>query len=105
MLRCTAHFLELVEEFSENNLESKTEVYLKNNVLPSIQNSISVLHNCENPLPTSEEINLLSRLINSIANNACKEQLSSGLSKLEHNLPSKPSAENLQIGGESRSRC
>ncbi|XP_073144555.1 BTB/POZ domain-containing protein At1g03010-like isoform X2 [Henckelia pumila] len=94
MLRCTAHFLEMVEEFSEKNLVSKTEVYLKDTVLPSIPNSISVLHNCENLLPISEEINLVSRLINSIASNACKEQLSSGLSKLEHNLPSKPSAEN-----------
>ncbi|KZV21540.1 BTB/POZ domain-containing protein-like [Dorcoceras hygrometricum] len=94
ILRCTAHFLEMVEEFSEKNLESKTEVYLKDTVLPSIPNSISVLHHCENLLPVSEEINLVSRLINSIANNACKEQLSSGLSKLEHNLPSKPSAEN-----------
>lgn len=94
MLRCTAHFLEMVEEFSEKNLEYRTEVYLKDTVLPSIPNSISVLLNCENLLPISEEINLVSRLINSIANNACKEQLSSGLSKLEHNLPSKPSAEN-----------
>ncbi|XP_075509362.1 BTB/POZ domain-containing protein At1g03010-like isoform X1 [Primulina tabacum] len=94
MLRCTAHFLEMVEEFSEKNLEFKTEVYLKDIVLPSISNSIYVLHNCENLLPISEEINLVNILIYSIANNACKEQLSSGLSKLEHNLPSKPSAEN-----------
>ncbi|KAK6164758.1 hypothetical protein DH2020_001622 [Rehmannia glutinosa] len=90
MLRCAAHFLEMTEEFSDKNLEARTEVYLKDAILPSIPNSITVLHHCESLLPTSEEINLVSRIINAIANNACKEQLTSGLSKLEHNFPSKP---------------
>ncbi|KAI3460829.1 hypothetical protein Pfo_017492 [Paulownia fortunei] len=90
MLRCAAHFLEMTEEFSEKNLEARTEVYLKDTILPSIPNSISVLHQCESLLPISEEINLVSRIINAIANNACKEQLTSGLSKLEHNFLSKP---------------
>ncbi|PIN11182.1 hypothetical protein CDL12_16213 [Handroanthus impetiginosus] len=90
MLRCVAHFLEMTEEFSEKNLEARTETYLKNAVLSNIPNSISVLHHCESLLPTSEEINLVNRIINAIANNACKEQLTCGLSKLEHNFPSKP---------------
>ncbi|KAL3644807.1 hypothetical protein CASFOL_009987 [Castilleja foliolosa] len=90
-LRCAAHFLEMTEEYSDKNLESKTEAYLKDSIFPSIPNSITVLHHCETLLPTSEDINLVSRTINAIANNACKEQLSSGLSKLEHNnYPSKP---------------
>ncbi|KAL0370579.1 UNVERIFIED_CONTAM: BTB/POZ domain-containing protein [Sesamum angustifolium] len=88
MLRCAAHFLEMTEEFSEKNLESRTEVYLKETVLPNIPNSISVLHHCESLLPIAEEINLVSRMINGIADTACKEQLTSGLSKLEHNFPS-----------------
>lgn len=92
MLRCAAHFLEMTEEFSEKNLEARTEGWLKDAVLTVIPNSISVLHHCESLLPTAEEINLVSRLINAIANNACKEQLTSGLSKLEHNFPSKPVA-------------
>lgn len=92
MLRCAAHFLEMTEEFSEKNLEARTEAWLKDAVLTVIPNSISVLHHCESLLPTAEEINLVSRLINAIANNACKEQLASGLSKLEHNFPSKPVA-------------
>lgn len=90
MLRCVAHFLEMTEEFSDKNLETRVEVYLKDSVFPNISSSISVLHNCESLLPISEEVNLVSRLINAIANNACKEQLTSGLSKLEYNFPSKP---------------
>ncbi|KAL0389597.1 UNVERIFIED_CONTAM: BTB/POZ domain-containing protein [Sesamum calycinum] len=97
MLRCAAHFLEMTEEFSDKNLEARTEVYLKDTVLPSIPNSITVLHHCEGLLPTAEEINLASRLINGIANNACKEQLTSGLSKLEHNFPSKHSGADGEI--------
>ncbi|KAL3517476.1 hypothetical protein ACH5RR_020065 [Cinchona calisaya] len=89
MLRCVAHFLEMTEEFSEKNLEARIEVYLRDTVLPNISNSVSVLHNCESLLPISEEVNLVSRLINAIANNASKEQLTSGLSKLEYNFPSK----------------
>ncbi|XP_068659252.1 BTB/POZ domain-containing protein At1g03010 [Aristolochia californica] len=87
MLRCTAHFLEMTEEFAEKNLEIRTEVYLKEMVIPNSSNSITVLHSCQTLLPVAEEINIISRLINGIASNACKEQLTSGLSKLEQNLP------------------
>lgn len=89
MLRCVAHFLEMTEEYAEKNLEIRAEAYLKETVLPNISSSISVLHRCELLLPVAEEINLVNRLINGIANNACKEQLTSGLLKLDHNFPSK----------------
>lgn len=93
MLRCAAHFLEMTEDFAEKNLETRTEAYLKENILPNTSNSISVLHRCESLLPVAEDINLVNRIMNAIASNACKEQLTSGLSKLEHNLPSKPETE------------
>lgn len=89
MLRCAAHFLEMSEDFAEKNLETRAEMYLKDMVFPHISNSISVLHRCEGLLPVAEEINLVNRLINAIANNACKEQLTSGLLKLDHNFPAK----------------
>uniref|UniRef100_A0A9I9DCL8 BTB/POZ domain-containing protein At1g03010-like n=1 Tax=Cucumis melo TaxID=3656 RepID=A0A9I9DCL8_CUCME len=89
MLRCASHYLEMTEEFADRNLETRTEAYLKEFVFPNISNSISVLHRCESLLPFSEEINLVNRLINAIASNACKEQLTSGLLKLDHNYPSK----------------
>ncbi|CAL5357469.1 unnamed protein product [Camellia sinensis] len=93
MLRCAAHFLEMTEDFAEKNLETQTEAYLKENILPNTSNSISVLHRCESLLPIAEDINLVNRIINAIASNACKEQLTSGLSKLEDNFPSKPETE------------
>lgn len=90
MLRCAAHFLEMTEDYAEKNLEIRTELYLKDRVLPNMSNTISVLHKCESLLPIAEDISLVSRLITAIANNACKEQLSCGLSKLERNFPPKP---------------
>ncbi|KAL8143609.1 hypothetical protein V2J09_016641 [Rumex salicifolius] len=89
-LRCAAHFLEMTEEYADNNLEARTEAYIKDFVLPNISSSISVLHNCETLLPTAvaEEVNLVNRLVGAIANSASKEQLSSGLLKLEHRYPS-----------------
>ncbi|KAF3628884.1 BTB/POZ domain-containing protein SETH6 [Capsicum annuum] len=88
--RCAARFMKMTEDISEKNLEIHTEVFLKDPVFPNISNSIFVLHRCETLLLVSEEVNLVSQLINAIANNACKEQLTSSLSKLEYNFPPKP---------------
>lgn len=82
-LRCVAHYLEMTEELSEKNLEARTEAYLKDSIFNDISNSITVLHSSERLLPVAEEINLVGRLVNAIAVNACKEQLASGLLKLD----------------------
>ncbi|KAF3637105.1 putative dnaJ -like protein subfamily C member 14-like [Capsicum annuum] len=89
LLRCAARFMKMTEDISEKNLEIRTEVFLKDAVFPNISNSISVLHRCETFLPLSEEVNLVSQLINAITNNACKEQLTSDLSKLEYSFSPK----------------
>ncbi|XP_065864404.1 BTB/POZ domain-containing protein At1g03010 isoform X2 [Euphorbia lathyris] len=89
ILLCASHYLEMTEDFAEKNLQARAESHLREMVLPNISSSISVLHRCETLLPIAEEINLVGRLINAIANNACKEQLTSGLLKLDHNFPSK----------------
>lgn len=83
-LRCASHYLEMTEDFSEENLAAKTEHFFKETILPSISNSIIALHHCETLIPVSEDLNLVNRLIIAIANNACKEQLTSGLLKLDY---------------------
>uniref|UniRef100_A0A7N0SZI3 NPH3 domain-containing protein n=1 Tax=Kalanchoe fedtschenkoi TaxID=63787 RepID=A0A7N0SZI3_KALFE len=88
-LRCAARFLDMTDDLSDRNLESKTEAYIKDKVLSDISASISVLHQCQGLLPVAEEIGLVNRLVTAIANNACKEQLTSGLSKLDHNFIAK----------------
>lgn len=89
MIHCTAHYLQMTEEFSDKNLVLRTELYIKESVMTSIRNSITVLHHCESLLPVAEEINLVGKIITSITSNVCKEQLSSGLLKLDQSLPQK----------------
>ncbi|MQL80001.1 hypothetical protein Taro_012436, partial [Colocasia esculenta] len=83
MLRCAAHHLQMTDDYSDKNLESRAEAFLRDTVFPSIPNSITVLHHCEPLLPVAEDVNLVGRLVSEIAANASKEQLTSGLSKLE----------------------
>ncbi|KAL6648163.1 hypothetical protein ACP70R_012387 [Stipagrostis hirtigluma subsp. patula] len=87
MLRCAAHYLQMTEDFSDKNLELRAEAFLRDAVLPSIASSVAVLRSCEALLPAAEDVNLVARLIAAIANNVCKEQLTSGLSKLDQMKP------------------
>ncbi|KAG8063374.1 hypothetical protein GUJ93_ZPchr0003g16707 [Zizania palustris] len=98
MLRCAAHYLQMTEDFSDKNLELRTEAFLRDAVLPSIASSVAVLRSCEGLLPAAEDVNLVSRLIAAITNNVCKEQLTSGLSKLDQLKP--PVAVDLDSPGD-----
>ncbi|GAB2234365.1 hypothetical protein Droror1_Dr00003613 [Drosera rotundifolia] len=73
-LRCLAHVLEMTEDISEKNLEAICESFIYDTVLPSISNCISILHQCQSLIPISNDINLVSTLIQAIANNVTKEQ-------------------------------
>ncbi|CAA3023741.1 BTB POZ domain-containing At3g08570 [Olea europaea subsp. europaea] len=84
-LRCTAEYLEMTEYYREENLISRTESYLNEVVCQSIEKSVEVLSICENLLPISEEVGIPEICIDAIARNACKEQLVSGLSRLDCN--------------------
>ncbi|KAL5218095.1 hypothetical protein ABZP36_018779 [Zizania latifolia] len=98
MLRCAAHYLQMTEDFSDKNLELRAEAFLRDAVLPSIASSVAVLRSCEGLLPAAEDVNLVTRLIAAITNNVCKEQLTSGLSKLEQLKP--PVAVDLDSPGD-----
>ncbi|KAK4745896.1 hypothetical protein SAY87_012208 [Trapa incisa] len=83
-LRCAAEFLEMAEDYREDNLVSRTEAFLDEVVYRSLEKSVEVLISCESSLaPIAEEIGLVKKLVDAIAMNACKEQLVSGLSRLE----------------------
>ncbi|VFQ73920.1 unnamed protein product [Cuscuta campestris] len=76
VLNSVAVFLEMTEDVSEGNLESRTETFLNDAVFPDIPNSISVLNRCEPLLPFPDAgTGLVGRLVTSVANNVCKELL------------------------------
>ncbi|XP_010545039.1 PREDICTED: BTB/POZ domain-containing protein SETH6 isoform X2 [Tarenaya hassleriana] len=87
-VRCAAHYLDMTEEVSEKNLEARAEAFLRDSIFTDISKSITVLHSCERLFPVAEDITLVGRLINAIAVNACKEQLASGLLKLDQKFAS-----------------
>ncbi|KAL2926841.1 hypothetical protein RDABS01_028574 [Bienertia sinuspersici] len=82
-LRCAAEYLEMTEDYLQDNLIARTEAYLNEVVVQSIDKAIEVLSACESlPLWIVEEAGIPRRCVDSIAVNACREQLVSGLSNI-----------------------
>ncbi|XP_027078344.2 BTB/POZ domain-containing protein At5g66560 [Coffea arabica] len=66
-LRCAGGFLQMTEEYSEDNLISKTERYLSQTVLRNIKDSIQTLHSCQKLLPLAENLGIVQRCLEAIA--------------------------------------
>ncbi|XP_062073086.1 BTB/POZ domain-containing protein At3g08570 [Humulus lupulus] len=82
-LRCAAEYLEMTEEYRDENLIKRAETYLNEVVIQSFEKAVEVLAACQSLPQIVEEIGIPSRCIEAIAVNACKEQLVSGLSRLD----------------------
>ncbi|KAJ4780051.1 BTB/POZ domain-containing protein [Rhynchospora pubera] len=87
-LHCIAHYLDMSEDYQEENLISRTETYLNEIIFKSLEKSLQVLCGCEGLDPLAEDIGLVGRCIESIAFNASTEQLVSGLAHLEYHSES-----------------
>lgn len=66
-LRCAGEILEMTEEYSEDNLISKTERFLSQSVLKSLKDSIKTLKSCEQLIPLAESLGIVQRCIDSVA--------------------------------------
>lgn len=69
-LRCAGEILEMTDEYSEDNLISRTERFLSQSVLKSIKDSIKTLKSCERLTPLAENLGIVQRCIDSIASGA-----------------------------------
>ncbi|XP_062102281.1 BTB/POZ domain-containing protein At5g66560 [Humulus lupulus] len=69
-LRCAGEFLDMTEEYSEDNLISKTERFFSQSVLKSLKDSIKALKSCERLMPLAESLGISQRCIDSIASRA-----------------------------------
>ncbi|XVF37380.1 hypothetical protein REPUB_Repub20aG0003000 [Reevesia pubescens] len=83
LLNFPGEYLEMTEDYREENLIARTEVYLNEVVVLSLEKSVEVLSTCETLPPIAEEVGIPNRCVEAIAMNACKEQLVSGLSRLD----------------------
>ncbi|GMN29796.1 hypothetical protein TIFTF001_002564 [Ficus carica] len=69
-LRCAGEFLEMTEEYSEDNLISKTERFLSQSVLKSLKDSVRALKSCERLMPLAETLGIAQRCVDSVASRA-----------------------------------
>ncbi|XP_004509199.1 BTB/POZ domain-containing protein At5g66560 [Cicer arietinum] len=69
-LRCAGEFLEMTEEYSEDNLISKTERFFSQHVFNSIGDSIKTLKTCERLMPMADELGITERCIDSVISRA-----------------------------------
>lgn len=84
LLRCAADYLEMNEQWGDNNLVERTEKFLNEFVLQNLAESIAVLHNCESLLPIAEDLKLVDRCINAAAHKAVREQVGGGLNRTDY---------------------
>lgn len=69
-LRCAGEYLQMTDEYSEDNLISKTERFLSQSVLKNLKYSIKTLTSCEGLLPMAESLGIAQRCIEAIATKA-----------------------------------
>lgn len=69
-LRCAGEFLDMTEEYSEDNLISKTERFLSQQVLKSLTDSIKALKSCERLMPMADTLGITQRCIESVVSRA-----------------------------------
>ena len=69
-LRCAGEFLQMTEEYSEDNLISKAERYFSESVRKSIKDSIKALTSCDRLMPLAETLGIPQRCIESIVSRA-----------------------------------
>ncbi|VFQ92036.1 unnamed protein product [Cuscuta campestris] len=67
LLRCAGEYLGMTEEYSGENLVSKTERFFSLTVLKSARDSIKTLNSCEKLLPMAETLGIVPRCIDAIA--------------------------------------
>ncbi|KAI3694950.1 hypothetical protein L1987_77934 [Smallanthus sonchifolius] len=82
-LHCAAEYLEMTEDYRDENLFTRTETYLNEVVTSSLEKSVQVLCSCETILPLADNSGIIDKCVDAIAKIACKEQLVEGLSRLE----------------------
>ncbi|KAJ0980331.1 hypothetical protein J5N97_008586 [Dioscorea zingiberensis] len=70
-LRCAAEYLEMTEDFAEENLISRTERFITQSVLRNIRDSTKTLKSCEDLMPLAEDLGILQRCVDSISARAC----------------------------------
>lgn len=105
VLRCAAEYLEMSEEYSVGNLIHRSESYLNDTLMNgSLAMCVKILQTCESLLPVAEDLDIVSRCIESAASKACKEQVARSLSQSEFSSSSSRLDSNDSLASNSTPR-
>lgn len=72
-LRCASDYLQMTDDYGEENLITQTETFLQQ-VFTTWSDTMDALESCEEVLSDAEDLNLISRCIDSLAIKACSGQ-------------------------------
>jgi hypothetical protein len=89
-LRCAGEVLEMTEEYCEDNLVSKTEMFLTQKVFHSLKDSVETLKSCEHLMPLAESVGIVER---------CIESVTSKVSAMDSSLFGWPVNDEIMVNG------
>lgn len=72
-LRCAAEYLEMTDQYCDNNLAGRTEDFLVQVAFSSLSGTILVLKSCEDLLPMAEDLKIVQRCLDVASAKVCKE--------------------------------
>ncbi|KAF2535369.1 hypothetical protein F2Q70_00006804 [Brassica cretica] len=81
-LRCAAEYLDMTDSYGEGNLIGTAETFL-NEVFGNWTDSIKALQTCEEVTDHAEDLNIISRCVDSLASKACADPSLLGKKKNE----------------------
>ncbi|KAE8733074.1 BTB/POZ domain-containing protein [Hibiscus syriacus] len=70
---CAADYLEMTDEFGEDNLLSRAENFFHKNVLRNWKDSILTLQSCESFMPRVEKLHILQKCLNAVSMMVCTD--------------------------------
>ncbi|XP_027335867.1 root phototropism protein 2 isoform X2 [Abrus precatorius] len=73
VLRCAAEFLQMTDQFCENNLAGRTEDFLSQVAFFTLTGAVTVLKSCRHLLPYAEELGIVKRCVEAVCAKACSE--------------------------------
>lgn len=73
VLHCAAEFLQMTEEYCDNNLAARTDEFLSQVAFFTLTGAVTVLKSCRHLLPYAEDLNIVKRCVEAVSAKACSE--------------------------------
>ncbi|TYI10010.1 hypothetical protein ES332_A09G111100v1 [Gossypium tomentosum] len=70
---CAADYLEMTDEYGEDNLLSKAESFFHKNVLHNWKDCVLALQSCESCMPRAEKLHILQKCLNAVSTMVCTD--------------------------------